>query len=90
MIDIRVYAGNKATFRFEDYCDCNYCDCYDFYCMDDKDVETAYSALAESINLRNPERDCTDFQNLRDDSVKTLLEDAERQEFISDYEIEQL
>lgn len=31
--------------------------------------------------------DLNDFQNLKDDNVKTMLEDAKKQGFISDYEI---
>ncbi|MGL1608666.1 hypothetical protein ACSTIN_22995, partial [Vibrio parahaemolyticus] len=48
---------------------------------------TVYDALAENIRLSDPDKDLITFQYLKDDDVKTLLEDAKKHGFISHYEI---
>lgn len=77
-MEYRIYAGNKASFE-------NGINYYDFECEPD-DIDAAYDILAENIILKNDD-DLVDFQNLADDDVKTMLKDAEKQGFISDYEI---
>ena len=87
MMNIRVYAGNKAIFQNGFYY-------YEFYCRDNDDIDTVYEILAdyeilaENIKLNNPDKDLIDFEILKDDSVKTMLQDAKKQGFILDYEIE--
>lgn len=77
-MEYRIYAGNKASLE-------NGINYYDFECEPD-DIDAAYDILAENIILKNDD-DLIDFQNLADDDVKTMLKDAEKQGFISDYEI---
>lgn len=79
---VTIYAGEKVS--FVDGIDYR---CY-ITCKDGGDIDTVYSGLAESIELKNPDRDEIDFEDLKDDDVKTFLEDAKKQGFISDYEIE--
>ena len=81
MIETRVYEGQKTSFV-------SGITHYDFCYKDNNDIDTVYDILAESIKLNNPTKDLIDFQNLKDDDVKTMLQDAKRQGFISDYEIE--
>lgn len=83
-MEYRIYAGNKATLV-------NGINYYDFECGPDN-IDAAYDILAESIILDNQDensQDLIDFQNLKDDDVKTMLEDAKKQGFISDYEIKE-
>lgn len=81
MMNIRIYAGNKASF----VSGINY---YDFRCEDNDSIDAVYDILAENIKLNNPSKDLINFQYLKDDDVKTMLQDAKNQGFISDYEIE--
>lgn len=80
MIYIRIYTGNKAIFQNSFYY-------YEFYCRDNDDIDAVYDILAENIKLNNPNKDLIDFENLKDDSVKIMLQDAKKRGFISDYEI---
>lgn len=77
MLDIKIYAGKKSIIReWNQYI---FCDDYD-------DTDSAYNDLAK-IELKNPETDLIEFQYLKDDDVKSLLEDAKKHDFISDYSI---
>ena len=80
MMNIRIYAGKKASFV-------NGINYYDFCCEDNDDIDAVYDILAENIKLNNPDNDLIDFENLKDDDVKIMLQDAKKQGFISDYEI---
>lgn len=78
----RIYEGKKASFENGVYY-------FDFEC-DPDDIDAAYDILAESIILKDQGEDSpdlNDFQNLKDDDVETMLKDAKKQGFISDYEI---
>lgn len=83
MIHIKIYAGDKARFVVEN--GINY---YYFCCIDKDDVYTVYDALAENIRLKNSEKDLINFKYLKVDNVNTLLQDAKKYGFISDYEID--
>lgn len=80
MIYIRIYTGNKARFQNGFYY-------YEFYCGDNDDIDIVHEILAENVKLNNPDKDLIDFWNLKDDNVKTMLQDAKKQGFILDYEI---
>ena len=88
-MEVTVYAGPKT-----ELIDGEYSTSFD---CDKGDIDTAYDALAENLcilsakNLESDEdnSDIIDFQNLKDDSVEVLLEDAEKHGFISDYEIKE-
>lgn len=60
-----------------------------FQCEPD-DIDTAYDALAENIHLNDQDqdtsRDLIDFQNAKDDDVKTLLDDLKQMGFIGEWE----
>lgn len=79
---VKIYDGEKVSFVYGTGYRCY------ITCKDGDDIDTVYSGLAESIELKNPDRDEIDFEDLKDDDVKTFLEDAKKQGFISDYEIE--
>lgn len=81
MINCRVYEGQKASFY-------NGTTHYDFCYKDNDDTDTVYEILAEGLKLTDPDKDLINFQYLKDDDVKTMLQDAKKQGFISDYEIE--
>lgn len=69
---IKIYTGNKAKSVFENGI------CYShIWCDGNDDVDTVYDAFEDLI----------DFQYLKDDDVTSLLEDAEKHGFISDYVI---
>lgn len=55
---------------------------------DADDIDTAYDALAENLKLNNDD-DLIDFQDAKDDDVKTLLDDMKRMGFIDSYEAEE-
>ncbi|RVU70413.1 MULTISPECIES: hypothetical protein [Lactobacillus] len=78
MLDVRIYEGKKASFVDGIYY-------YDFE-VDNDDIDTAYDILAENVKL-NDDKDLIDFQNLEDDDVMTMLKDAKKQGFISDYDV---
>lgn len=81
-MEYRIYEGKKASFENGVYY-------FDFEC-DSDDIDAAYDILAESIILNDQDensQDLNDFQNLKDDDVETMLKDAKKQGFISDYEI---
>lgn len=81
-MEYRIYEGKKASFENGVYY-------FDFEC-DPDDIDAAYDILAESIILNDQDennQDLNDFQNLKDDDVETMLKDAKKQGFISDYEI---
>lgn len=81
-MEYRVYEGKKARFESGIYY-------FDFEC-DPDDIDAAYDILAESIILKDQDKDSpdlNDFQNLKDDNVEIMLKDAKKQGFISDYEI---
>jgi hypothetical protein len=88
-----IYPGDK-THLSEDW---NGQASASFECEPD-DIDTAYDALCEDLVFNDmpvDEHDITpqqeqmiiNFQNLKDDDVKTMLDDAKLQGFISDYEI---
>lgn len=80
MLVIKIYAGEKTTIL-----DGNKY----IVIFDDEDTDTAYQGLCENLKLTNPtDEDVVNFQNLKDTNVRTLLKDARKQGFISDYEIE--
>lgn len=81
MIYIRIYAGNKARFQNGFYY-------YEFRCRDNDDIDIVHEVLAENVKLNNPDKDLIDLKKLKDDDVKTMLQDAKKQRFILDYEIE--
>lgn len=82
MMTITIDAGDKANFVNDiDYR-------YSFSCVDNYDADRAFGALAEHLRLNDPDKDLIDFQYLKADDVKSLLENAKRQGFISAYEIE--
>lgn len=60
-----------------------------FQCEPD-DIDTAYDALAENIHLNDQDqddsRDLVDFENAKDDDVKTLLDDLKQMGFIGEWE----
>lgn len=81
-MEYRVYEGKKARFESRIYY-------FDFEC-DPDDIDAAYDILAESIILKDQDKDSpdlNDFRNLKDDNVEIMLKDAKKQGFISDYEI---
>ena len=81
-MNIKVYVGAKAEPVFEDGV------CYYYFsCKDNNDIDTVYDTLDEKIRLNDPDKDLTTFQYLKDDDVTSLLEDAEKHGFISDYVI---
>ena len=79
MLVIKIYAGEKATILEGN----NYIVC------DDEDTDGVFQGLCENLKLTNPtDEDIVNFQYLKDTNVRELLEDARKQGFISDYEIE--
>ena len=81
-MNIKVYVEAKAELVFEDGI------CYYYFsCKDNNDIDTVYDTLDEKIRLNDPDKDLTTFQYLKDDDVTSLLEDAEKHGFISDYVI---
>lgn len=83
-MNIKIYAGDKAHLINSNYYGYKF-SC--FSCKDNNDTDTVYEILAVSLELKNPDKDLIDFQNLKDDDVKTLLDDAEKHGFISYYEM---
>lgn len=83
-MDIKIYAGDKAHLINSNYYGYRF-SC--FSCKDNNDTDRVFGTLAVSLDLKNPDKDLIDFQNLKDDDVKTLLDDAEEHGFISYYEI---
>lgn len=84
MMNVRIYAGNKLEKLVDDqpWIDLE---------VDPKDVDTAYSAIAENVVLRDQSedsQDLIDFQNCEDDDVETMLKDLKRMDFI-DYDIDE-
>lgn len=80
-----IYEGTKATID-----ETQYGNQFSFDCEPD-DIDTAYDALAENVQLNNQDedsQDLIDFQNAKDDDVKTMLDDMKRMGFIGDYEVE--
>lgn len=78
-----VTDGDKAEYDGEGHW-------FSFDCTPD-DIDTAYDALCENLRLNNDDddsQDLIDFQNAKDDDVKTLLDDMKRMGFIDDWEIE--
>lgn len=92
-MEYTIYPGDK-THLSEDW---NGQESAVFECKPDN-IDTAYDALCEDLvfnDMPADEHDMTpqqkqmiiDFQNLKDDDVKIMLDDAKRQGFISDFEI---
>lgn len=55
------------------------------------DIDTAYVALAENLQLidqSEDSQDLIDFQNAKDDNVEVMLDDMKRMRFIDDWEVE--
>lgn len=76
-----IYEGDKATINGTQLT---------FDCEPD-DIDTAYDILAEEIHLNDQSedsQDLIDFQNAKDDDVKTLLDDMQRMGFIDSWEVE--
>lgn len=77
----RIFEGKKAKLK-------NGSSYYSFEC-DPDDIDKAYKLLAENVILNNQDpnsKDLISFQYLADDDVETMLKDAKKQGFISDYE----
>lgn len=81
-MNIKVYIGANTKSVFE-----NGICYYYFSCKDNDDVNTIYDDLAENIKLKDPDTDFINLHYLKDDNVKSLLQDAKKQGFILDYEI---
>lgn len=85
MLDIRIYESEKAPFNkiwgdgtiFEGI----------ITVADSDDTDTLYSGLGQALHVA--EEDITAFGDLAEDSVEAMLEDAKKQGFIEDYEIEE-
>ena len=78
MKEFTIYAGEKLYGFVDNPASFN------FTC-DPSDIDTAYDAIAENAVL-NSSQDLIDFQNCKDDDVKTMLNDLVRMGFLSDYE----
>ena len=96
---IRIYEGRRAHIinRFVKHYECcfvaysnsiNY-DYADYNGNTDiNDVGAFYNVLARTLELKSPALDLDEFEKLKDDDdVRSLLEDATKQDFISTYEI---
>lgn len=92
-MEITIYAGEKTKLS-DEFAGQNSAT---FQCEMD-DIDKAYDALAEDLILvgvpadypdmtKEQEQELNDFQDLQDDNVKVMLEDAKKQGFISNYEI---
>ncbi len=92
-MEITIYAGEKTRLN-DEFAGRNSAT---FQC-EMNEIDKAYDALAEDLVLtgfpvddidwtKEQEQELNDFQDLRDDNVKVMLEDAKKQGFISDYDI---
>ena len=81
-MEYTVYEGTKATINGGQFA---------FECEPD-DIDTAYDALAENVQLNNQNQDdnqdLVDFQNAADDDVETMLNDMQKMGFIDSWEAE--
>lgn len=80
-----IYPGNKLSGLVDNQTSVN------FEC-DPNDIDTAYDVVAESTVLKDQSedsQDLIDFENCRDDDVKTMLEDLKRMGFLSDFDEEE-
>lgn len=80
-----IYPGNKLSGLVDGQASVN------FEC-DPNDIDTAYDVVAESTVLKDQSedsQDLIDFENCRDDDVKTMLEDLKRMQFLSDFDEEE-
>ena len=80
-----IYAGKKLSGLVDNQASVN------FEC-DPSDIDTAYDAIAENVVLKDQSedsQDLIDFENCKDDDVKTMLEDLKRMQFLSDYDEEE-
>lgn len=92
-MEITIYAGDKTIIN-DGSNTAPYCTSFE---CDKDDIDTAYSALSENLFILSTKEldpsednaDIIDFQNLKDDSIEILLEDAKEHGFISDYEIKE-
>ena len=72
-----IIDGEKAQFIGEGHE-------FTFEC-DPMDIDTAYSALAVNLEVKD-NQDLIDFENAADDDVKTLLDDMKKMGFIDEWE----
>lgn len=84
-----VVDGDKAQFIYEGHE-------FTFTC-DEKDIDTAYDALAENLDLVNydlyedgDDTDLVAFQNAKDDDAATMLDDMQRMGFIDYWEAKEV
>lgn len=80
-----IYPGKKLSGFVDNQASVN------FEC-DPNDIDTAYDVVAESTVLKDQSedsQDLIDFENCRDDDVKTMLEDLKRMQFLSDFDEEE-
>jgi len=85
MKEYTIYAGNKLNGFVDNQASVS------FKC-DPSDTDTAYDAIAENAVLKDQNedgQDLIDFENCRDDDVKTMLEDLKRMGFLSDFDEEE-
>lgn len=75
-----IIDGEKAQFIGEGHE-------FAFEC-DPMDIDTAYGALAENLEVKD-NQDLIDFENAADDDVKTLLDDMKKMGFIDEWEEEE-
>ena len=75
-----IIDGEKAQFIGEGHE-------FTFEC-DPMDIDTAYGALAENLEVKD-NQDLIDFENAADDDVKTLLDDMKKMGFIDEWEVEE-
>lgn len=78
MKEFTIYAGEKLYGFTENPAS------FSFTC-DPSDIDTAYDAIAENAILDHSQ-DLIDFQNCKDDDIKTMLKDLKNMGFLSDYE----
>ncbi len=72
-----VIDGEKAKYVYSGHEFASVCD--------EQDIDLAYDALAESLDLVS-EDDLIDFQNAQDDDVPTMLDDMKKMGFIDQWE----
>lgn len=85
MKEYTIYPGKKLSGFVDNQASIS------FKC-DPSDIDTAYDVIAESTVLKDQSedsQDLIDFENCRDDDVKTMLEDLKRMGFLSDFDEEE-
>ena len=83
MKEYTIYAGEKLNGFIDGQASVS------FDCEPDN-IDVAYTAIAENVILKNPNKDLIDFQYCADDSVKGMLEDLKRMGFLSDFDEEEV